>query len=109
MNQDPSMSKEGGATRREFLKKSTIAAAAVAATTNIFKTPVYGQTQAPPHGRIIGANDRIVVAYIGTGGQGMTHVRTQQKDAAANNIVQAAACDLSAHRQEDAKGPIGAN
>jgi predicted dehydrogenase len=108
MNQDSTSPKDGGATRREFIKKSTMAAAAVAATTSIFKTPVYGQTQAPSVGAA-GANDRLVVAYIGVGGQGMTHVRTQKKDAANNNIVQAAACDLSAHRQDEAKEYIGGN
>jgi predicted dehydrogenase len=111
MNQqeNKTMPQDGGATRREFLKKSTLAAAAVAASGNIFKTPVYGQNQAPSTGRVIGANDRIQVGYIGTGGQGMAHVNIQNANAAANNIVQIAACDLSDHRQQDAKGVIGAD
>jgi len=57
------------ATRREFLKKSTLAAAVVAASANIFKTPVYGQDQAPARQRGRG-NNRLVVAYHCTGGQG---------------------------------------
>ena len=65
-----SRAQDGGATRREFLKKSTLAAAAVAASTNIFKTPVYGQDQAPAPGSVVGANNRLQVAYIGTGGAG---------------------------------------
>jgi len=111
MNQDENKPKfqDGGATRREFLKKSTLAAAAVAASTNIFKTPVYGQNQAPSPGRVIGANDRLQVGYIGVGSQGMAHVNIQHDNAAANNIVQIAACDLSDHRQQDAKAVIGAN
>ncbi len=110
MNQEENkpMKQDGGATRREFLKKSTIAAAAVAATANIFKTPVYGQDQAPS-ANVAGANNRLQVAYIGTGGQGMAHVNIQNQNAAANNIVQIAACDLSDHRQQDAKAVIGAN
>jgi predicted dehydrogenase len=107
MNQDASKSQDGGATRREFIKKSTLAAAAVAASTNIFKTPVYGQTQAPSPGSVVGANDRLVVGYIGVGGQGMAHVRIQNEHAGENNIVQAAACDLSTTRQHDAKDVIG--
>jgi len=107
MKQDAKIPQDGRATRREFLKKSTFAAA-VAASTNIFKTPVYGQNQAPAPGSVIGANNRLIVAYIGTGGQGMTHVRTQKAGAAANNIVQAAACDLSVTRQQDAAKEIGA-
>ena len=33
----------------------------------------------------------------------------QKANAAANNIVQVAACDLSDHRQQDAKAVIGAD
>ena len=76
MKQDTNTPQDGAATRREFIKKSTLAAAAVAASTNIFKTPVYGQDQAPAPGSVVGANNRLVVGYIGTGAQGMTHVRT---------------------------------
>jgi predicted dehydrogenase len=108
MKQDGKISLDGAATRREFIKKSTMAAAAVAASTNIFKTPVYGQNQAPAPGSVVGANSRLTVGYIGCGGQGMTHVRTQKAGAAANNIVQVAACDLSQHRQDEAKAEIGA-
>ena len=56
----------GVTTRRDFIKKTSTLAAAVAAT-NLFKTPVYGQSQAPSTGRVIGANDRISVAVIGLG------------------------------------------
>src|SRR5438067_220012 len=82
-----------GETRRSFIKKAATVAA-VAGTTNLLKTPVYGQNQAPSSGRVIGANDRIVVGYIGTGKQGMFHVNLQKKHAKDNNIAQAAACDL---------------
>jgi predicted dehydrogenase len=107
MTQEAKTPPDAVGTRREFLKKSTLAAAAVAASANIFKTPVYGQDQAPSPGSVVGANNRLVVAYIGTGGQGMTHIRTQSAGAAANNIVQAAACDVSETRQQDAKKEIG--
>src|SRR5213075_3495497 len=88
MEQNKKLSQAGGDTRRDFIKKATTAAAVVA-TTNIFKTPVYGQSSAPSTGRVIGANDRIAVAYIGVGGQGMAHVRHQKTHASENNIVQA--------------------
>jgi len=97
---------DAGATRREFIKKSALATAVVA-TSSIFKTPVYGQNQAPSPGSVVGANNRLQVAYIGTGNQGMLHVNLQKQNAVANNIVQVAACDLSAHRQQDAKSAIG--
>lgn len=109
MKQQANNPQDGGATRRQFLKKSTLAAAAVAASTNIFKTSVYGQTQATAPGSVVGANSRLTVAYIGVGKQGLTHVRTQKAGAAANNIVQVAACDLSDTRQKQAKDIIGAN
>src|ERR1043166_1449100 len=92
----------GGETRREFIKKSATAAAAVAAP-GLFKTPVYGQSTAPSTGRVIGANDRIVVGYIGVGGQGMAHVRHQKAHAGENNIAQAAVCDVWQKRLAEAK------
>jgi len=96
----------GVGTRREFIK-TTATAAAVVATGNIFKTPVYGQSSAPSTGRVIGANDRIVVGYIGVGGQGMAHVRSQKENASDNNIVQVAVCDVSKTRISDAQKHIG--
>jgi predicted dehydrogenase len=109
MKQDAITSQDGGATRREFIKKSTLAAAA-AASVNIFKTPVYGQETAPSTGRVIGANDRIGVGYIGTGNQGaVAHINLQKEKAAANNIEQVAVCDLSKQRREDAAALIGPN
>jgi predicted dehydrogenase len=95
-----------GETRRKFLKKTATAAAVVSAT-NIFKTPVYGQSQAPSPGTVIGANNRIVVAFVGTGGQGMNHIRSQKAHAAENNIVPAAVCDLYTKHLENAKTTLG--
>jgi len=106
MNPDSNKTQDGGATRREFIKKSTLAAAAVASV-NMFKTPVYGQNQAPSPGSVVGANSRLGVGYIGTGNQGQFHITTQKADAAANNIQQIAVCDLSKQRQQDAKALIG--
>ena len=85
--------------RRTFLKNTAaLSVAAVAGSrlladeapkadsetlvTNLFKTPVYGQNQAPSTGRVIGANDRIVVAFIGAGAQGTAHVHSQKAHAA---------------------------
>ncbi len=93
-------------TRRSFLHKTTVAAATVAVG-GILRTPVYGQNQAPSPGRVIGANDRIAVAYVGTGGQGQAHVRSQKEHAAANNIVQAAVCDVYQKHLDEAKAIVG--
>jgi rhodanese-related sulfurtransferase len=89
-------------TRRSFLKKAATAAAVVSAT-NPFKTPVYGQNQAPSPGRVVGANDRIAVAYVGVGGQGMAHVRSQKDHASENNIAQVAVCDVWQKRLDAAR------
>lgn len=92
------------ATRREFLKK-TAAATAVVAATPLFKPTVYGQ--APSTGKVIGANDRINIGYIGVGNQGMNiHVGFLKKSAAENNIAQVAVCDVWPKRVDAAKSFI---
>src|SRR5687767_6203137 len=95
----------GGDTRRDFIKK-TATAAAVVATTNIFRTPVYGQSTAPSTGRVIGANDRIVIGHIGVGGQGMAHLREIKNQASAVNVAQAATCDVWKKRIDLSKATI---
>ena len=71
------------ATRREFIKKTATMAAAIAAAP-LLRPTVYGQ--APSAGKVLGANDRINVGFIGVGGQGMNaHVNISSKNAAANN------------------------
>lgn len=97
-------SQSGRESRRSFIQKTAAAAATVAAV-NIFKTPVYGQNQAPSTGRVIGANDRITVGFIGIGGQGFNaHVRQMKEHAADHNVAQVAVCDVSKHRVDEVKG-----
>ena len=93
-------------TRRTFLKK-TVTVAAGASAASFLRTPVYGQNQAPSPGSVLGANNRIAVAYIGTGSQGTAHIRHQQTAAAENNIVQAAVCDVYQKRLDAAREKIG--
>ena len=95
----------GSATRRQFIKQSAAAAATVAVASSL-KTPVYGQSQAPAAGRVIGANDKIVVAFVGVGGQGMAHVRSIKNNAGDNNVTLAAVCDVSKTRVAEAKAWI---
>jgi predicted dehydrogenase len=105
MQKNEHISAAGSDTRRDFIKKTATAAAAVAATP-FFRTPVYGQNQAPS-ANVAGANSRIAVGYIGVGNMGTGHVRTQKAKANENNIVQLAVCDLSKHRVEEVKAIIG--
>ena len=101
--QNPSNS-NGPATRREFLKKTAIASAAVAAAP-LLRPTVYGQA---PSANVTGANSRIAVGYIGVGAQGLNaHVRVMQANATVNNIAQVAACDVWQKRVDKAKEVIG--
>ncbi|MFO1488590.1 MAG: Gfo/Idh/MocA family oxidoreductase [Verrucomicrobiota bacterium] len=103
MKNDLTSSAPAPSTRREFIKKTSTLAAAVAVG-NIFKTPVYGQNQAPSTGRVIGANDRIAVAVVGVGyGIGKDHLQGIHQQATENNVVVAAASDVYSKRRDWAK------
>ena len=92
----------GRETRRKFIQKTSTATLAVA-TVAALKTPVYGQNQAPSV-NVLGANSRLVIGYIGIGGQGFNaHVRGVKTHAGENNVVQAAVCDVSKYRTAAAK------
>src|SRR5438876_2450896 len=106
MNQSQSSNPPAGESRRSFIRK-TAGVAATVATANLLKTPVYGQSQALSAGRVIGANDRIVVGYIGVGSQGTAHLKFQKTHAQENNIAQAAVCDVYQKRLQAAKGFLG--
>jgi len=105
MKVESSRPPESTETRRSFLRKAAVAAAA-ASSVNFLRTPVYGQSQAPS-ANVTGANNRIVVGYIGCGAQGMAHVGHQKQHAQENNIVQAAVCDLYEKRLNVAKNTLG--
>jgi predicted dehydrogenase len=96
----------GPATRRDFLKRTTFASAAMAAAP-LLRTPVYGQSQAPS-ANVAGANSRINVGYIGVGTQGFNaHVRVMKDQATVNNIAQVAVCDVWQKRVDRAKEFLG--
>jgi predicted dehydrogenase len=92
-------------TRRTFIRKAASTVAAAGAL-NLLRVPVYGQNQAPS-ANVTGANNRLSVAYIGTGKQGQSHIRSQQKAAAENNIVQVAVCDIYKRNLLQAQGLLG--
>ena len=88
--------------RRDFLKRTATAAAAVAAAP-LLRAPVYGQNQAPA-ANVAGANNRIQVAIIGVGfGIGQNHLTGIQEKANENNTVITAACDVFNKRRDFAK------
>src|SRR5260370_11046398 len=97
-----STSAPGSFPRRDFIKKTAAAAAAVAATP-FLKTPVYGQNQAPS-ANVTGANNRIAVGIVGVGfGIGQNHLLGIHEKSNENNAVVAAACDVFNKRRDFAK------
>jgi predicted dehydrogenase len=59
---------------------------------------------------VIGANDRIVVGFVGLGNQGLnSHLKPMMQNAQANNIAVGALCDVSKHRLDEAKQTAGAS
>ncbi|MEX2601823.1 MAG: Gfo/Idh/MocA family oxidoreductase [Balneolaceae bacterium] len=96
------LNKDDKLSRKNFLKKSGMAAAAFAATPSLFQSPVFGK--APATGSVLGANDRLVAGFIGVGGQGFNaHLRGGVVgQAAEQNVVGAAACDLFTKRVDRA-------
>jgi predicted dehydrogenase len=88
--------------RRDFLRKTAAAAAAVAATP-LMRTPVYGQNQAPS-ANVAGANNRIQVAVVGVGfGIGQNHLKGIVEKSSENNTVVTAASDVFNKRRDFAK------
>ncbi len=57
--------------------------------------------------RVLGANDRIVVAYIGVGSQGFTHLKVGKEHATTNNIALASVCDVYQKHLDRAKTFLG--
>ena len=97
-----------GSNRRRFIKQAAAATTAVAGSGNIIKTPVYGQGQAPSTGRVLGANDRVNVGFVGVGNQGFnTHVRQIKNNAAKHNAQAAAACDVFSEYRNRAQHFMG--
>src|SRR5215470_4424146 len=101
-----STSGPGSFPRRDFIKKTAAAAAAVAATP-FLKTPIYGQNQAPS-ANVAGANNRIAVAIVGVGfGIGQNHLVGIHEKSNENNTVVAAACDVFNKRRKFAQEKAG--
>src|SRR5512137_1479886 len=79
-------------TRRAFLKRSALVAGAL----NLAPTGVLGQAAQP------GANDHFVIAHIGVGGMGMTHLANMLRFQKEGKVRIAAVCDVDENRLEAA-------
>lgn len=86
---------EHGISRRRFIQ--SVAGAAGAA----YLMP------AVSWGRVLGANDRIVMGVIGTGGMGTEHVKGFVRRAEADNVVVKRVCDVYRRRLNNAVSLIG--
>ena len=64
---------------------------------------------AKSYARILGANDRLGVGYIGAGGMGIDHLNAHNKFAEPNNLSAVAVADCWAKRAEQGKQLIGAS
>jgi predicted dehydrogenase len=95
-----------GLTRREFLKAAGVTAAGVVAT-SLASSPVYSLASA----KVLGANDRIRVGFVGVGGQGQNHVKIVSSLMDKGNVQPIAVCDIWKKRQLNAAkaGNIAAN
>jgi predicted dehydrogenase len=84
-------------TRRDFLGRAAVAAAAL--------TPVPAASAA----RVLGANDRIHVAVIGVGGMGGGHLRAlaAQQSESESDIQVKAVCDIYTRRKQRAREVAG--
>lgn len=83
-------------TRRSFLQSATIAGLATAGMT------------ATSYGRVIGANDRIRVGFIGAGGMGTNHLNAHKALKATNNLDSIAVADCWKTRAEEGAARIEA-
>lgn len=84
-------------TRREFLRRGAAGAGAF----GVVKSGVLGLEGRP------GANGRMVVAHIGVGGMGMTHVNNMLRFQKEDKVRIAAVCDADDNRLEAAFDNVG--
>ena len=100
------MSERDATTRREFIRQvGAVAAAGAVASTG--ERPA-AQTTMAAKGRVIGANDRINVGFIGCGGRMNTHIRRVMERNKERGDVQAVAVnDIWDKRKQRARDATG--
>ena len=89
------MPHETRSSRRIFLKTTSAAAAGLAFL------------PARSYARVLGANERLNMAVIGTGGMGTSHTNSLVNRKAADNIDVIQVCDVYRRRLNNAMGIIG--
>ncbi|GMV97557.1 MAG: hypothetical protein AMXMBFR83_19150 [Phycisphaerae bacterium] len=95
------MNRRSRLTRRSFLSRSTQAAAALGLGSLLTGTRSTALGAAPR--RVLGANDRIVLGLIGSGGQGTHDMATCMS---APNVACAALCDVAEFRLDESSRAV---
>ncbi len=98
------MSTKSFTSGRRFFLKSTAATTAAIGVAKVKSPKAFG---APFPGRVLGANDRISVAYVGTGSRGTGHVKLHKEKEAKFNITIAGVCDVYQKRLDRAREIAG--
>jgi predicted dehydrogenase len=103
------MTKPDETTRRDFMKQVTAGAVAAAGTVGAGQAlGASRQAQSTPRGRVIGANDRINVGFVGCGGRMNTHIRRIMERNKERGDVQAVAVnDIWDKRKQRAREATG--
>ena len=100
------MSEQQATTRRQFIRQ--VGAVAAAGTVAAAGDPTAAQTTMAAKGRVIGANDRINVGFIGCGGRMNTHIRRVMERNKERADVQAVAVnDIWDKRKQRAREATG--
>jgi len=94
-----------GMSRREFMRKAGTAAAGVVAGSMI-GGKLFAQA-APAPGRVIGANDRINIGFVGVGGMGSGHVNMVKELSQDQNVQIVAVCDVWEKRRRENRDRAG--
>jgi predicted dehydrogenase len=90
---------DSNVSRRDFIKSTAVGAAAASAAASMFTVPASA--------RALGANDRIRVGFIGTGGRCQAHINTVLQMQAEGKPVQAVAvCDVYNKNRETSAAKI---
>jgi predicted dehydrogenase len=90
---------ESRLSRRRFVQASLAAGASLPLAPSL--------ASAASHARVAGANERLSLGVIGTGGMGQWHIRDLVDRAEADNVVVSRVCDVYRRRVDDAAGLIG--
>ena len=92
--------------RREFIKQVGAGTAALSAT--LSSTPARAERRAQRAGRVIGANDRINVGFVGCGGRMRTHIRrVVERSKEKGDVMAVAVNDIWEKRKQAAREATG--